>query len=49
MLQSSLKSTTRVIRQIGARIKRLFTRVGLDEMEVNFKELLSSIEKKIEE
>ncbi|MDA0345177.1 MAG: RNA methyltransferase [Proteobacteria bacterium] len=37
-------------RQIGARIKRLFTRVGLDEMEVNFlRGFLSSIEKKIEE
>ena len=33
-------------RQIGARIKRLFTRVGLDEMEVNFlRGFLSSIEK----
>jgi len=37
-------------RQIGARIKRLFTRVGLDEMEVNFlRGFLSAIEKKIEE
>ena len=35
-------------RQIGARIKRLFTRVGLDEMEVNFmRGFLSAVEKKL--
>ena len=37
-------------RQIGARIKRLFTRIGLDEMEVNFlRGFLSGIEKKIQD
>ncbi len=35
-------------RQIGARIKRLFTRVGLDEMEVNFlRGFLGAVEKKL--
>tara|TARA_B100000287_G_scaffold432608_1_gene492325 strand:- start:5936 stop:6673 length:738 start_codon:yes stop_codon:yes gene_type:complete len=37
-------------RQIGARIKRLFTRIGLDEMEVNFlRGFLAAIEKKLED
>ena len=37
-------------RQIGARIKRLFTRVGLDEMEVNFmRGFLAAVEKKLED
>ena len=37
-------------RQIGARIKRMFTRVGLDEMEVNFmRGFLSAVEKKLED
>ena len=37
-------------RQIGARIKRLFTRIGLDEMEVNFmRGFLSAIEKKLKD
>ena len=35
-------------RQIGARIKRMFTRIGLDEMEVNFmRGFLSAVEKKL--
>ena len=35
-------------RQIGARIKRMFTRVGLDEMEVNFfRGFLRAVEKKL--
>lgn len=35
-------------RQIGSRIKRMFTRVGLDEMEVNFlRGFLAEIEKKL--
>ncbi len=35
-------------RQIGARIKRLFTRIGLDEMEVNFmRGFLSAIDKNL--
>ncbi len=35
-------------RQIGARIKRMFTRIGLDEMEVNFlRGFLAEIEKKL--
>ena len=35
-------------RQIGARIKRMFTRVGLDEMEVNFmRGFLAAVEKKL--
>ena len=35
-------------RQIGARIKRMFTRVGLDEMEVNFfRGFLGAVEKKL--
>ena len=34
-------------RQIGARIKRMFTRIGLDEMEVNFmRGFLAAVEKK---
>ena len=33
-------------RQIGARIKRMFTRIGLDEMEVNFmRGFLAAVEK----
>ena len=37
-------------RQIGARIKRMFTRIGLDEMEVNFmRGFLSAVEKKLED
>jgi len=35
-------------RQIGARIKRMFTRIGLDEMEVNFfRGFLGAVEKKL--
>ena len=35
-------------RQIGARIKRMFTRIGLDEMEVNFlRGFLAEIEKRL--
>ena len=35
-------------RQIGARIKRMFTRIGLDEMEVNFfRGFLGAMEKKL--
>ena len=35
-------------RQIGARIKRMFTRIGLDEMEVNFmRGFLAAVEKKL--
>ena len=35
-------------RKIGARIKRMFTRIGLDEMEVNFmRGFLSAVEKKL--
>ncbi len=37
-------------RQIGARIKRLFTRIGLDEMEVNFmRGFLAAVEKKLKD
>ena len=37
-------------RQIGARIKRMFTRIGLDEMEVNFmRGFLAAVEKKLED
>ena len=37
-------------RQIGARIKRMFTRIGLDEMEVNFmRGFLAAIEKKLKD
>ncbi len=37
-------------RQIGARIKRLFTRVGLEEMEVDvMRGFLAAVEKKLEE
>jgi len=35
-------------RQIGARIKRMFTRIGLDEMEVNFlRGFLAATEEKL--
>ena len=37
-------------RQIGARIKRMFTRIGLDEMEVNFmRGFLAAVEKKLKD
>ena len=37
-------------RQIGARIKRMFTRIGLDEMEVNFmRGFLAAVQKKLED
>ena len=37
-------------RQIGARIRRMFTRIGLDEMEVNFmRGFLAAVEKKLED
>ena len=37
-------------RPIGARIKRMYTRIGLDEMEVNFmRGFLAAVEKKLKD